>query len=129
MWTSGRIILELAAAAITAGGLFDVFTPNLPPNLVRLCGASPGAQRLARELLRALGGSLVAIGAATAILIATSGPDPGSSTLLLILLLVAPAEGTNAFCMLRIGSPFYIPLGFVLLTVLGVVLAWPHPAR
>jgi hypothetical protein len=45
-------------------------------------------------------------------------------TLVLILILVLPAEGINAFCMYRVGSPFYIPLTFVLLTVAGVGLAW-----
>lgn len=126
MWVPGRIILELAAALITAGGLFDVFSPRLPSNLVRICGANEGALRLARELLRALGGSLIAVGAATAYLVFTAGASPAPSTLLLILLLVVPAELLNALGMFRVGSPFYIPLSFALLTLLGVALWWPH---
>jgi hypothetical protein len=129
MWVSGRVVLELAAGLITAGGLYDVFAPRLPSNLARICGTNGGAQKASRELLRALGGSLIAIGAACAYLLAarSAGPDP--STLVLILLLVVPSEVINAVCMFRVGSSFYFPLAFASLTVLGVVLSWPHLLR
>jgi hypothetical protein len=110
MWIPGRIILESAAGLITAGGLYDVFTPRLPSNLVKICGTTESARRLVRELLRALGGSLVAIGAATGYLVIVSGPKPGPSVLAIVLLLVLPAELINAFSMFRVGSPFYFPL-------------------
>ena len=125
----GRIILELAAGLITAGGLFDLLTPRLPANLARMTGEKEDAQRLVRELLRALGGALAAIGVATEFLVVTSGAHPDLSTLVLILLLVVPAESINAACMFRVGSPYYVPAGFVLLTILGVALCWPHPLR
>jgi hypothetical protein len=57
-------------------------------------------------------------------LVATSGAHVQAVTLVLILILVLPADGINAFCMYRVGSPFYIPLAFVMLTVAGVGLAW-----
>jgi hypothetical protein len=129
MGALGRIILLLAAGLITAGGFYDVFTPRLPSNLVRICGATEEAQKLTRELLRALGGSLIAIGLATAYLVAASAASPNPSTLLLLLLLVLPSELTNAFCMFRVGSPYYFPLAFALLAILGVALWWPHPLR
>lgn len=129
MLAPGRIVLELAAVLITAGGFYDVFTPRLPSNLVKICGANEAAQRLARELLRALGSSLIAIGAATAYLAAASPANPEPSTLVLILLLILPSELINAICMFRVGSPFYFPLVFALLAVLGVVLWWPHCVR
>jgi uncharacterized protein YjeT (DUF2065 family) len=129
MWAPGRIILEFAAALITAGGFYDVFTPRLPSNLIRICGANDAALSLPRELLRALGGSLIAIGAATAYLVATSGASPAPSTLLLVLLPILPSELINAFCMFRVGSPFYFPLAFALLAFLGVVLWWRQPLR
>ena len=75
--------------------------------------------------LRALGGSLIAVGATVAALVNTSSAQNIHRTLLLILLLVIPAEGINSFSMRKVGSPFYIPLAFLLLTVLGVTLAWP----
>ena len=129
MLAHGRIILELAAALIAAGGFYDLFTPRLPSNLVRICGPNEGALRLARELLRALGGSLIAVGGATAYLVAASGSRPDPSILTLVLILILPSELINAFCMYRVGSPFYFPLAFALIAVLGVALWWPQPLR
>ena len=129
MWIPGRILLEFAAGLIAAGGLYDVLVPRLPSNLRKICGANEGAQRLTRELLRALGGTLITIGVATAYLVTTSGASPDASTLSLILLLVLPAELINSVSMYRVGSPFYFPAAFALLTILGVALSWPHHLR
>lgn len=118
-----RIVLLTVAALITLGGLYDVFAPRLPANLTAHCGGDERACRLARELLRALGAALVAIGLAVALLVAASGADVPPLTRVVILLLVVPSEGVNAVAMSRFGSPFYIPLAFVLLTCLGVFLA------
>jgi uncharacterized protein YjeT (DUF2065 family) len=120
-----RIVLNVAAAFIVLGGLYDLLTPKLPPNLAAICGDNDRASKLVRELLRALGGSLVAIGATVAALVNSSTPESLHHTLLLTLLLVIPAEGINSISMRKVGSPFYVPLAFLLLTVLGVVLAWP----
>lgn len=125
MSTIARIVLNSAAALIILGGLYDLLTPKLPPNLAAICGDNDHARKLVRELLRALGGSLVAVGATVAALVNTSTTETIHRTLLLILLLVVPAEGVNTFSMRRVGSPFYVPLAFLLLTVLGVALAWP----
>ncbi|MGD0737960.1 MAG: hypothetical protein ABR957_00095 [Terracidiphilus sp.] len=129
MWTSGRVLLEFTAVLITAGGLYDVFTPRLPSNLKKICGVTEGAHRLTRELLRALGGSLTAIGVAVGYVVIVSGPNPDPSVFVLVLVLVLPAELINAFSMYRVGSPFYFPLAFALLTILGVALWWPHHLR
>lgn len=129
MWSPGRIVLEFAAGLITAGGLYDAFVPGLPSNLKKICGATEGAHRLTRELLRALGGSLIAIGISVAWLVIVSGPNPDPSALLLVLLLVLPAELMNSVCMFRVGSAFYFPLAFALITVFGVALEWPHHLR
>jgi uncharacterized protein YjeT (DUF2065 family) len=129
MWSAGRILLEIAAVLITAGGLYDVFTPQLPSNLKKICGANEGAHKLTRELLRALGGALIAIGVAVAYLVIVSGPNPSPSALVLVVLLVLPAELINSICMFRVGSPFYFPLAFALIAVLGVALEWPHHLR
>src|SRR5579863_1948567 len=120
-----RIVINSAAALIVIGGLYDLLTPKLPPNLAATCGDNDGAQKLVRELLRALGGSLIAVGATVAALVNTSTPTTTRRTLLLVLLLVVPAESINCFSMRKVGSPFYVPLAFLLLTVLGVALAWP----
>ena len=119
-----RIVLNSAAALIILGGLYDLLTPKLPPNLAAICGDNARAQKLVRELLRALGGSLVAVGATVAALVFISTPETLHRTLSLILLLVIPAEGINSYCMRKVGSPFYVPLAFLLLTIIGVVLGW-----
>jgi hypothetical protein len=120
-----RIVLNSVAALIVLGGLYDLLTPKLPPNLAAICGDNDRARKLVRELLRALGGSLVAVGATVAALVNTSTPETLHRNLLLTLLLVTPSEGINSFSMRKVGSPFYVPLAFLLLTLLGVVLAWP----
>jgi hypothetical protein len=125
MSTIARIVLDSAAALIVLGGLYDLLTPKLPPNLAAICGDNDHARKLVRELLRALGGSLIAVGATIAALVYTSAPETLHRNLSLILLLVIPSEGINSLSMRRIGSPFYVPLAFLLLTVLGVALAWP----
>jgi hypothetical protein len=124
MSTIARIVLNTAAALIVLGGLYDLFTPKLPPNLTAICGDNDRAQQLVRELLRALGGALIAVGATVAALVNTSTPETAHRDLLLILLLVIPAEGINSISMRKVGSPFFVPLAFLLLTVLGVALAW-----
>jgi hypothetical protein len=120
-----RIVLNSAAALIVLGGLYDLLTAELPPNLAAICSDNDRTQKLVRELLRALGGSLVAVGATVAALVNTSTRDSTRLHLFLILLLVIPAEGINSYSMRKVGSPFYIPLAFLLLTVVGVFLAWP----
>jgi hypothetical protein len=120
-----RILLEVSAALISLGGLYDVFTPKLPPNLALICAPDNRSAQLVRELLRAQGGALTAVGLTFFIVIATSGANLRPLTLMLVLLLVLPSEGVNAFCMYRVGSPFQFPLAFVLLTLLGVLLAAP----
>jgi hypothetical protein len=49
--------------------------------------------------------------------------------LIIVLILVLPAEGVNALGMYRVGSPYQIPLGFLALTIIGVLLCWPHAAH
>jgi hypothetical protein len=120
-----RIVLNSAAALIVLGGLYDLLTPKLPPNLAAICGDNDRARKLVRELLCALGGSLIAVGATIAALVNTSTPETTHRNLFLILLLVVPSEGINSLSMRKVGSPFFVPLAFLLLTILGVFLAWP----
>jgi hypothetical protein len=111
--------LDVSAALITLGGLYDVFTLRLPANLLVRCGGNRDAQ----VLVRALGGCLVAIGIAVAIL--ANGPALRGQqwALVLVLLLVVPSEGLNALGMWRVKSPYYVPIGLILLTVAGTAMA------
>ena len=126
MGVAGRIILATAAVLVAAGGLYDLLVPRLPKNLDQICAANADARRLVRELLRALGGSLTVLGLTSFLLVTASGMPTSRSMLTLVLALLVPAELINAFSMYRVKSPFYFPLGFVLLALLGAGFAWPH---
>lgn len=123
MHRTAIITLDVSALFITLGGFYDVFTPRLPANLLERCGENRDAQVLVRALLRALGGCLVAIGIAVAIL--ANGPVRGGQrwSFGLVLLLVLPSEGLNALGMWRVKSPYFVPIGFGILTVAGVIMA------
>src|SRR5271165_4596751 len=98
MLSIARAVLTTAAFLIALGGLYDLFTPELPANLIEICAGNERARNLVRELLRALGAALVAIGITVAILVISPVFWPRPATLMLVLVLVVPAEGINAFC-------------------------------
>jgi uncharacterized membrane protein len=123
------VILETAGVMIAGGGLYDLLTPKLPPNLASICSGNARAEKLVRELLRALGGALLAIGVTVAVLIGFCGHPISHFILIVTLILVLPAEGVNALGMYRVRSPYQIPLGFVALTIIGVLLSWPHASH
>ena len=123
----GLKILNCAAALVMLGGCFDMLIPAVPSNLVgylkiATADVSPQLSSLLLGLLRALGGCLLAVGI-TALLI-INGPlkrgERWASWALLIL--IGLSEGINASQMWRFGSPYYWPLVFVALTVIGVVV-------
>ena len=123
----GLKILNCAAALVMLGGCFDMLIPAVPSNLVgylkiATADVSPELSSLLLGLLRALGGCLLAVGI-TALLI-INGPlkrgERWASWALLIL--IGLSEGINAAQMWRFGSPYYWPLVFVALTVIGVVI-------
>jgi len=123
----GLKILNCAAILVTLGGCFDMLIPTVPSNLVgylniATADVSPQLSLLLLGLLRALGGCLLAIGITGLFLI--NGPlkrgERWASWALLIL--IGLAEGINASQMWRFGSPYYFPLAFVALTVVGVMI-------
>jgi len=120
-------ILNGAAILVMLGGCFDMLIPAVPSNLlsyleVSKADMSPHLSSLVLGLLRALGGCLLAIGI-TALLI-INGPlkrgERWASWALLIL--IGLSEAINASQMWRFGSPYYGPLGFVGLTVVGLLI-------
>jgi hypothetical protein len=125
-------ILNAVAAIVFLGGCFDMLIPAVPANLLdylRLAraDASPQLSSLLLGLLRALGGCLVAIGITAFFII--NGPikrgEAWASWALLIL--IGVSEGINASQMWRFGSPYYFPLAFVALTVVGLTLVRKSP--
>ena len=109
------------------GGCFDMLIPFIPPNLldylkITKAEMSPELSSLIFGLLRALGGCLLAIGITALFLIngpVKRGEQWASWT---VLILIGLSEGINASQMWRFGSPYYGPLTFVILTVIGVML-------
>jgi len=123
----GLIMLNCAAALVLLGGCFDMLMPAVPANLLSYLGIpradmSPQVSSLLLGFLRALGGCLLAIGLTSLLII--NGPlkrgDRWASWALLIL--IGVSEGINASQMWRFGSPYYGPLAFVALTVLGILI-------
>jgi hypothetical protein len=112
---------------IAVGGAYDLLTPALPSNLAVICRDNRESAKIVRELLRALGAALIAIGTSIVVLLASSGNPVPRRDLIIVLLLVLPTEGINALGMYRVRSPYQIPLAFAALTVAGVVLTWSHP--
>jgi hypothetical protein len=94
----------------------------LLPNLASKCFGNEEACAAIRELLRALGACLVAIGA-TIVILATAMGEHDFHAIALILTLVLPSEAMNAIGMRRVGSPYVVPLFFILLTLVGVAIA------
>ena len=75
-----------------------------------------------RELLRALGACLVAIGATVGMEIGTMDLKNDPRAMTLILTLVLPTAGLTTVGMRRVGSPYFVALLFILLTLTGAVL-------
>jgi len=124
---SALTILNCAAALVMLGGCFDMLIPAVPSNLlgyleVAKADMSPHLSSLLLGLLRALGGCLLAIGL-TALLIINGPLKRGERwASWALLMLIGLSEGINASQMWRFGSPYYWPLVFVTLTVVGVVI-------
>jgi hypothetical protein len=127
LYPYSRIVLMIAAVCIASGGLYDVFTPRLPSNLAARCSGNEAARVVIRELLRALGACLVAIGAAVATVATSMDLRHDRRAIALILTLVLPSEGLNALGMRRVGSPYVVPMLFILLTVAGAALGLLAP--
>lgn len=123
----GLIVLNSAATAVMLGGCFDMFMPAVPANLldyleITKAEMSPRLASLLLGFLRAIGGCLLAISVAAFVLINGSikrGERWASWT---VLILIGLSEGINATQMWRFGSPYYWPLLFVAMAVVGVLI-------
>ena len=123
----GLRTLNCAAVLVMLGGCYDMLMPAVPANLlsyleVTKAEMSPHLSSLLLGMLRALGGCLLAIGITAFLII--NGPlkrgERWASWALLIL--IGLSEGINASQMWRFGSPYYFPLAFVALTIVGVMV-------
>ncbi len=118
----------MAGILVIAGSLYDLFVPALPQNHLDYLRVTDGQldrrfEELDLGMLRAIGGCLLAIGLTSLVL--TNGPvrrGEGWAAAALFVL-VGVSEGVNSYEMFRFGSPWYAPLAFVVLTLVGVILA------
>ncbi len=125
----GMGLLYVTGSMVIAGSLYDLFVPTVPANLLAYQGVTqatidPRDADLDLGLLRALGGCLLAIGATALVLV--HGPIRRGErwAMLALVMLVGVSEGINASQMIRFGSPFYAPLTFVGIMLVGVGLVW-----
>jgi hypothetical protein len=118
----GRLLVAFAGVLIALGGAYDLFTSKLPPNFAAACADRPHAAALTRELLRALGGALVAVGAAVVFVTLHAHGPFSRFELILLLLLAVPSEGVNAFAMRRVNSPWQFPVVFLAILLAGIAL-------
>ena len=123
------ILLNTSALLVIAGGSYDVLVPSLPAHVVEFIGtgsdvAPSGAAVMTRELLRALGGALMAAGLSALLLINFSFRRGEPWTAWTIGLLLIGSEALNAVGMARVGAPFWAPLAFMSLAAAGLGLAF-----
>lgn len=123
----GLLILNIAAAMVIVGSLYDLGDPTIPPNHLRYITDLPAASQsrfvqLDMAMLRSIGGCLLAIGVACLLLV--NGPVRRGSgfALVLVVLLIGIAEGNNAYRMYPFASPWYGPLSFAILAIVGAAL-------
>jgi hypothetical protein len=123
----GLVLLNCAATAVLMGACGDMFMPAVPANLLEYLGItkaemSPRLAALLLGFLRALGGCLLAISVTAFVLV--NGPVKRGErwAAWAVLILIGVSEGINATQMWRFGSPYYWPLTFVALAVVGVAI-------
>jgi hypothetical protein len=125
----GMGLLYVAGSLVIVGSMYDLFVPSLPANLLVYQGVTrvtidTRVAALNLGLLRALGGCLLAIGATALVLV--HGPIRRGErwAMLTLVMLVGVSEGINSYQMARFGSPFYAPLTYVGIMLIGVGLVW-----
>ena len=128
----GLVLLNVAGILVILGSLYDLLVPTVPSNHLLYLGEADGqfATRCAQldlAMLRSIGGCLLPIGLTTLIL--ANGPIRRGErwACLTVILLVGISEGHNAYRMFPFDSPWYGPLGFALITVIGAALAAAPP--
>jgi hypothetical protein len=125
----GMGLLYVVGSLVIAGSMYDLFVPTVPANHLSYLGVTPATMNprfaaLDLGLLRALWGCLLAIGVTALVLV--HGPIRRGErwAMFALVMLVGVSEGINSYQMARFGSPYYAPLTFVGLMLVGVGLAW-----
>ena len=127
--TVALALLYLSATLVLVGGCYDLLVPSPPPHHLAFLGVSAQeidsqTATLLSALLRALGGALIGVGIAAMILINRGICRGHGWATVTLVLLIGVTEGINAVQMYRVGSPYWAPLAFIGLLILGVVLSY-----
>ena len=128
------VLLNASALLVVVGALYDVLTPGVPSHeleFLRSMGEQPGpaSVTLFRELLRALGGALIGVGVSLLALVNLPFRRGERWAAWTVGVVICVSEGINAVGMARVGGPFWAPLTFVILALLGLAFAYiPFPA-
>lgn len=127
----GLILLNCAATAVLIGSCYDMFMPGVRDNLLDYLGMtrpemSPQLAALLLGIFRSLGGCLLTVAVTAFVLI--NGPVKRGERWAswAVLILIGVSEGINATQMWRFASPYYWPLTFVAMTVVGVLILDKH---
>lgn len=123
----GLVILNIAAALVIVGSLYDLGVPAVPQNHLRYVGEIPPASRsrfaeLDLAMLRSIGGCLLAIGIGCLLLVNYPVRRGSRLALAVVVLLICGAEGNNAYRMFPFASPWYGPLSFAIMAIIGAAL-------
>src|SRR5690242_8230167 len=126
--TVGLVLLNIASVLVIAGASYDLLVPSVPANHLTYLGVAkerlaPRYAALDLAMLRSIGGCLLAVGL-TALILA-NGPARRGEVWgrVAVALLVGVAEGNNAYRMYAFDSPWYGPLSFAVLAIVGAALA------
>ena len=123
------VLLYLSATLVLVGGCYDLLVPSPPPHHLAFLGVSqeeidPRTASLLSALLRALGGSLIGVGIGALVLINRGICRGHGWATVAVILLIGVTEGVNAVQMYGVGSPYWAPLTFIGLLILGVALSY-----
>ncbi len=123
----GMVLLYVVAGTQLLGGLYDILTP-MPPFHETFLGASqeqldPRVVKLDLAQMHAIGGLLIASGLTVIVLVSGPFRRGDRSASLAILLLVVVGQAGNSFGMYKVGSPYWVPLVEIGLTLLALRMA------
>ena len=121
------ILLYVVAGIQMIGGRYDFMTP-MPSFHETSLGASseqldPRVVRLDLAQMDAIGGLLIASGLTVIVLVSGPFRRGDRSASLAILLLVVVGQAGNSFGMYKVGSPYWVPLVEIGLTLLALGIA------
>ncbi len=129
----GLGVLYFVTAAIALGGVGDLTVRHLFDVHTRYLTSGGGApvtaetSSLVIHLIHALGGGLVGVGIASFALVHFALRRGQRWAGFTVLAATLASEGSNALGMYAVGSFWYVSVGYIVLTLVGLALAMSPP--